>query len=70
MLCLYLFYWQLSQEKDVRNVLNRTQEKFGKLDVTINCPDEAKTGKMVQKDFNSIIDEQYMKDIFKVNVID
>ncbi|XP_061175982.1 3-hydroxyacyl-CoA dehydrogenase type-2-like [Saccostrea echinata] len=43
--CLF-FTADLTKEEDVEKAINLTEEKFGKLDVTINCPSYARTSKI------------------------
>lgn len=64
--------FQLSQEDDVRNVLKLTKEKFGRLDVTINCPYFAKSARVMinVKDVpaeNPNLSGEMMDLLFKVN---
>lgn len=65
----------LSQEDDVRNALKLTKEKFGRLDVTINCPYYAKSSRiLIKEDSHSShlqgprLSEELMNLIFKTNV--
>lgn len=63
--------FQLSKEDDVRNVLKLTKEKYGRLDVTINCPYFAKSSRMmIMKDVpeeNPNLSGEIMELLFKVN---
>lgn len=63
----------LSQEDDVRNALKLTKEKFGRLDVTINCPYFAKSSRLMinVKDVpeaNTNLSGEMMDLLFKTNV--
>lgn len=67
-----LSVFQLSQEDDVRNALKLTKEKFGRLDVTINCPYFAKSSRLMinVKDVpeaNTNLSGEMMDLLFKVN---
>lgn len=64
--------FQLSQEDDVRSALKLTKEKFGRLDVTINCPYFAKSSRLMinVKDVpeaNTNLSGEMMDLLFKVN---
>lgn len=62
----------LSKEDDVRNALKLTKEKYGRLDVTINCPYFAKSSRMmIMKDVpeeNPNLSGEIMELLFKTNV--